>query len=228
MKISDDKNHSICLNCWEKVRDFDEFYVHIESVHRSASMPVLPVLPNIDDIKLETVEAELLDESDALLNQDLLTPKKKRRGVIEKNNQIVTTPTRSISLRVHKKGSHESQESIQDIAESRTASDNEINDSSCMWSNKASSDSNCEPPEPIYGAAPKTKRKQRSKFPSRFRNRQYVIDKTPHRCNGMHCQSVQLNETTMIFFIISGAKFAIYGYLMRINSIDTTSSFIWY
>lgn len=53
------------------MKEFDEYYVHIESVHQYLSMPVLPILDIGQDIKLENIEADLNESDNELsLNED--------------------------------------------------------------------------------------------------------------------------------------------------------------
>lgn len=75
LQITDSKNDNICSNCWQKVQDFDQFYVHIENVHRNISIPVMPSLVDDTDIKLENIDSELI-----VSEIEIPTPIRNRRG----------------------------------------------------------------------------------------------------------------------------------------------------
>lgn len=179
-QISDDKNTNICVHCWQKVKDFDEFYVHIESVHRYLSMPVLAMLPIAEEIKLENDEPELneLDNEISLSEHIFPTKKSKPKTYVDvKNEQISTRTNRSTG---DKRPTKRTKKSVQAVRKSRMTSDSEMDDPSFECGN-GSSGSDYEQLGTKQSSGLKRKRQSSSNSSDKSRNRKYVSDKTPHR-----------------------------------------------
>lgn len=63
LQITDDENGKICHNCRQKVHDFDQFYMHIENVHR-ANLGT-PDLPDDSEMGQQTISTDSKSMSNA-------------------------------------------------------------------------------------------------------------------------------------------------------------------
>lgn len=152
------------MNCWQKVKDFDEFFISIESVHQYASMMVVAIIPSDEDtIKRENKEPFWDEPSDEfLLIQSSTQPKD--------TGDIIATA-------IHVSPEEESKSH----RDSSSTSNNKMTDLALASDYSMSSDSNYEPPQVTKNS--KTRKKTRSirRKSSGTRKIPYVSDHIPRR-----------------------------------------------